>query len=99
MKRLHGRAAIFGLAVAVLLAFGGATAALGSTGARANAVTAAKAQVVRHANRFGFGPGQALVARESFVHANGSAIRFDRTYRGLRVIPGHFVVHLSPAGP
>src|SRR5262249_11274064 len=30
--------------------------------------------------------------------SNGSAIRFDRTYRGLPVIRGDFVVHLSPSG-
>jgi zinc metalloprotease ZmpA len=98
MKRLHGRAALFALSLAVLVAFGGATAAFGRSAATADGVSAAKVQVARHANRFGFGPGQALVARESFVHSNGSAIRFDRTYRGLPVIRGDFVVHLSPAG-
>jgi zinc metalloprotease ZmpA len=98
MKRLHGRAALFALSLAVLVAFGGATAAFGRSAAKADGVSAAKVQVARHANRFGFGPGQALVARESFVHSNGSAIRFDRTYRGLPVIRGDFVVHLSPAG-
>jgi Zn-dependent metalloprotease len=96
MKRFHGRAAVFALALAIVLAFGGASAALGSSGAAG--VTAAKAQVVRHANRFGFGPGQALIARESFSSRTGSAVRFDRTYRGLRVVRGDFVVHLSPAG-
>jgi Zn-dependent metalloprotease len=95
MKRFHGRAAFCALALAVVLAFGGANAALGRS---VSGATAAKAQVVRHANRFGFGTGQALIARESFHDATGSAIRFDRTYRGLRVIRGDFVIHLSPAG-
>jgi Zn-dependent metalloprotease len=97
MKRFHGRAALCALALAIVLALGGANAALGSSVA-SNGVTAAKAQVLRHANRFGFGPGQALVAGETFRDRTGSTIRFDRTYRGLRVVRGDFVVHLSTTG-
>jgi Zn-dependent metalloprotease len=54
--------------------------------------------VALHSNRFGFGPGQALVSGAVFHDRTGSAIRFNRTYRGLSVIGGDFIVHLTPSG-
>jgi Zn-dependent metalloprotease len=90
------------VSVAVLtaaLALAGATSAMGSNGAAsASGVAAAKGQVAQHANRFGFGTGQALTARAVYRDKTGSAIRFDRTYRGLAVIGGDFIVHLTPSG-
>jgi Zn-dependent metalloprotease len=60
---------------------------------------AAKSQVVANSARFGFGPGQALTAKGVYTDAVGrSAIRFDRTYRGLPVIGGDFIVHLDAKG-
>jgi len=61
-------------------------------------VSTAKATVGVHASRFGFGPGQALIAKNVYSDKTGSSIRFDRTYRGLPVIGGDFVVRLSPTG-
>ena len=91
MKRFHGRAALCAAALATVLAVVGATAAQGSaTATSLDSVAAAKAQVVHNSNRFGFGPGQALIARGVFNDKTGSAIRFDRTYRGLPVTGGDF---------
>jgi Zn-dependent metalloprotease len=99
MKRFHGRAALGAAALATVLAVAGATAAQGtSTGTSPDGVAAAKSQVMHHSNRFGFGPGQALISRAVYKDRTGSAIRFDRTYRGLPVIGGDFIVHLTPAG-
>jgi Zn-dependent metalloprotease len=95
MKRFHGRAVLAVAALATVLAFTAAGAAQGSS---SNAVGAAKGQVVRHANRFGFGPGQALASREVYQSKTGTVVRFDRTYRGLQVVRGDFIVHLSPSG-
>lgn len=45
------------------------------------------------------GPGQAYQVREVILNTDGSAhVRFDRTYRGLRVLGGDFVVHHDGAG-
>jgi zinc metalloprotease ZmpA len=45
------------------------------------------------------GAGQAFVARSVVVDSDGAAhVRFDRTYYGLRVLGGDFVVHLDALG-
>jgi Zn-dependent metalloprotease len=45
------------------------------------------------------GPGQAYQVRDVILDADGSAhVRFDRTFRGLRVLGGDFVVHHDGAG-
>jgi zinc metalloprotease ZmpA len=82
-----------------VLAVAGATGAQGASPSASPAtVDAAKVQVGLHANRFGFGPGQELAARAVYRDRTGSAIRFDRTYRGLKVVGGDFIVHLTPSG-
>jgi Zn-dependent metalloprotease len=96
MRSFHGRATVAATALAAVLAVAGAAAAQGTSASQA--VGAARTQVVQQSNRFGFGPGQALTARAVFHDKTGSAVRFDRTYRGLRIIGGDFVVHLTPAG-
>ncbi len=100
MDRSRRPAALGAAVLATVLALAGATAAQGSSKATPNGVAVAKAQaqVVRHADRFGFGPGQALIARGVFHDRTGSAIRFDRTYRGLKVVGGDFIVHVTPSG-
>jgi Zn-dependent metalloprotease len=94
MKRFYGRAALAVAALATVLAFAAAGAASGSSGA----VPTAKAQVASHANRFGFGPGQALTSKAVYLHKSGTVVRFARTYRGLQVVRGDFIVHLTPSG-
>jgi zinc metalloprotease ZmpA len=99
MKRFHGRAALGVAALATVLALAGPTAAQGtSSGVSRGAVAAGKVQVLQHSNRFGFGPGQALIARTVYHDSTGSAIRFDRTYRGLKVVGGDFIVHITRSG-
>lgn len=95
MKRVRGSAALGAAVTAIVIALLGGTAAQGSS---PDTVAVARAQVALHSNRFGFGPGQALVSGAVFHDRTGSAIRFNRTYRGLSVIGGDFIVHLTPSG-
>jgi Zn-dependent metalloprotease len=95
MKRIPGRAALAVAAVATVLAFAAAGVAQGSS---SNGVAAAKAQVASHSNRFGFGAGQALTSRAIYQSKIGTVVRFARTYRGLEIVRGDFIVHLSPSG-
>ena len=91
MKRFHARAALGAAALATVLAVVGSTAAQGtSTATSQDGIAAARTQVAHHSNRFGFGPGQALISRAVCQDTTGSATRFDRTYRGLPVIGGDF---------
>jgi Zn-dependent metalloprotease len=97
MKLLHGKAAYLTVAVAAALSVAGA-AAVQAQPASKSTVTTAKTQVSANSARFGFGPGQALQAKGVYPSPQGTAIRFDRTYRGLKVIGGDFVIHLTPSG-
>jgi Zn-dependent metalloprotease len=84
-----------------IIALIGATTvtAEGSTGSTDSAtIAAAKAAVSSHAKRFGFGAGQSLVVKAVYRDSYGLTVRFDRTYRGLSVLNGDFVVHLDRAG-
>lgn len=46
-----------------------------------------------------FGSGQVLTVRDVIVDADGAThVRFDRQYRGLRVLGGDLVVHSAPDG-
>jgi Zn-dependent metalloprotease len=80
------------------LAGAAAVQAQGAGHPTAGAVSSAKAGVSAHASRFGFGPGQGLTARTTYHDGSGYTIRFDRTYRGLPVVRGDFIVHLNSAG-
>ncbi len=100
MKLFHGKAAYLVAGIAAVVSVGGAAAvqAQPASHASGNEVTAAKATVVQHANRFGFGPGQQLIVSDVITDKQGAAVRFDRTYRGLPVIGGDFVVHVTTSG-
>jgi len=101
MKLFHGKAAYVVAGIAAALAVAGTTAVQAQPAGKASSdkVGAAKSQVVAKSARFGFGPGQRLTAKGVFTDAVGrSAIRFDRTYRGLPVIGGDFIVHLTANG-
>lgn len=101
MKTINGRAMLFVAASALALSVAGAAAVQAQPTSKAStdgSVTTGKAAVVAHSARFGFGPGQELTSNGVFTDANGVAIRFDRTYRGLPVVGGDFVVHVSPDG-
>ncbi len=63
---------------------------------RAQAERDARAAAVEHA---GVGAGQRLEVRDAVLDADGdSHVRFDRTYRGLEVVGGDFVVHQGAGG-
>jgi len=101
MRLLHGRATVMVVGAAVVVSLGGAAAVQAQTAPAQGSggkVVAAKSAVTSHANRFGFGPGQALITRDVISTKQGSVIRFDRTYRGLPVVGGDFVVHVSKSG-
>ncbi|HEY3002927.1 MAG TPA: PepSY domain-containing protein, partial [Kribbellaceae bacterium] len=91
-----------GLAVAAIAALAGLSNLSGadaatSTPARDNGTTIAQAR----ASAAGLGLGQAgdLVVKAVSTDADGSThIRFNRTYRGLEVAGGDFVVHHSSSG-
>jgi len=101
MKIIHGKAAYLVALIAAAVAVAGATAVQAQPAGKASSdkVVDAKSQVAANSARFGFGPGQAITAKGVYTDATGrSAIRFDRTYRGLPVIGGDFIVHLTPGG-
>src|SRR6478735_493183 len=101
MKLLHGKAPYLVAVIAAAVAVAGATAVQAQPSGKASAdkVDTAKSQVVANSARFGFGPGQAITAKGVYTDSVGrSAIRFDRTYRGLPVVGGDFIVHLTPKG-
>ena len=51
------------------------------------------------AGRLGLGPSERLVLKDRIIDQDGTQhLRFDRTWRGLRVIAGDLVVHLATSG-
>jgi Zn-dependent metalloprotease len=85
------------LAVAVLTAAGCAALAASALAAppdRAAAIARALAFIGQNPASVHSGAGQAFVARDVVADADGSEhVRFDRTYRGLRVLGGDIVLH------
>lgn len=64
----------------------------------ADIVAAAQAAVVANGSVFGFGADQALTPNGVFTDQAGSAVRFNRTYKGLPVLGGDMVVHITADG-
>ncbi|MFD9487860.1 M4 family metallopeptidase [Streptomyces sp. NPDC059991] len=63
------------------------------------AVRDADSAVGAHADALAVTAAQGTSVRDVIVDADGSRhVRYDRTYRGLPVLGGDFVVHLSPTG-
>ncbi|WP_328994686.1 M4 family metallopeptidase [Kribbella sp. NBC_01245] len=90
-----------GLAVAAIAALAGLSnltavqAAVPAPDQQANPVAAARA----NANGLGLGAASDLRTRDVVVDADGSShVRFDRTFQGLPVVGGDFVVHQTKAG-
>lgn len=97
MKRSFGA----GLAVAAIAALAGLAnmnsvqAAMPAVGPGPSPVAAAEA----NAAKLGLGGTADLKARDVFVDGDGTShVRFDRTYQGLPVVGGDFVVHQTKAG-
>ncbi|MEV5544795.1 M4 family metallopeptidase [Streptomyces sp. NPDC052309] len=67
--------------------------------ASADALADASAALAEHATSLGLTPAQDTKVRDVVTDEDGTRhIRYDRTYRGLPVLGGDFVVHLSPGG-
>ncbi|MGW0816006.1 M4 family metallopeptidase [Streptomyces viridiviolaceus] len=65
----------------------------------ADALDHASAALADHAASLGLTPAQDTEARDVVVDGDGTQhVRYDRTYRGLPVLGGDFVVHLAPDG-
>ncbi|OSC59395.1 peptidase M4 family protein, partial [Streptomyces sp. 4F] len=63
------------------------------------AVDNAAAALTDRASALGLSPAQKTEVRDVIVDADGAQhVRYDRTYRGLPVLGGDFVVHLTPDG-
>jgi Zn-dependent metalloprotease len=81
---------------AVALTTAGSSQAVGSADRRAEAIQGARAVAVSRAH---IGPGQGLQVRDAVLDAGGAShVRFDRTYRGLQVVGGDFVIHQDRNG-
>ncbi|MGV9252518.1 M4 family metallopeptidase [Streptomyces sp. NPDC003697] len=66
---------------------------------RAEAVGHAASAVADHAAALGLTSAQDTAVRDVIVDKDGTQhVRYDRTYRGLPVLGGDFVVHLAPNG-
>jgi Zn-dependent metalloprotease len=66
---------------------------------RADAVRHADATLAGHTEALDLTPSEKTTVRDVIVDPDGSQhVRYDRTYRGLPVLGGDFVVHLAPDG-
>ncbi|MET9448212.1 M4 family metallopeptidase [Streptomyces cinerochromogenes] len=66
---------------------------------RAIAIENAASALLAHATALGLTSPQDTSVRDVIVDRDGTQhVRYDRTYRGLPVIGGDFVVHLAPNG-
>jgi Zn-dependent metalloprotease len=104
MRRTAGLAALaVAAATAAALPLTAASSAQGAptpapTSARADLTGDALAALQRHPGAARATDGQAFVARDTLVDADGSShVRFDRTLDGLRVVGGDLVVHRDAA--
>ncbi|MFH8621816.1 M4 family metallopeptidase [Streptomyces vietnamensis] len=66
---------------------------------RGEAIRTAGRNAAATARALGLGPDERLVAKDVLIDADGTRhVRYDRTYRGLPVIGGDLVVHLTEDG-
>jgi zinc metalloprotease ZmpA len=106
MKRLIIPAFVASLTTASLTSVGNspATASADREGtavaqATADAVARAKIHAVAHPASTSVGKGQDLSSFDTILDKSGAShVRFERTYRGLPVIGGDFVVHQTKSG-
>ena len=78
------------LSFAVLMALGGTAAA---SSAASSASDRALALISTHGAAVKASPGDAYITKDVITDSAGEHVRFDRTYAGLPVIGGDFVVH------
>ncbi|MEU2924776.1 M4 family metallopeptidase [Streptomyces sp. NPDC007251] len=66
---------------------------------RATAIQNAASALLAHATSLGLTSAEQTSVRDVIVDTNGTQhVRYDRTYHGLPVLGGDFVVHLAPDG-
>ena len=96
-KSLLAALATAGCVTAALTAGAGASQAVGDHHqSRTAAVASARANAFAHA---GLTRGQDARVKDTILDRNGAShVRFDRTFRGLRVVGGDFVIHQAPGG-
>jgi len=97
MKPMLASALALSCASAALVATAGSTQAVESrTDRTADSIAAARASAREHA---GVGAAQGLAVRDTVLDANGAShVRFSRTFHGLEVVGGDFVVHQAKGG-
>ena len=84
------------VSAAVLASAGTSQAAPTPHSARADSVAAARSNAHEHA---GVGRGQGLTVKDTVVDRSGAShVRFTRTFHGLEVVGGDFVVHQAKGG-
>ncbi|MEU3900111.1 M4 family metallopeptidase [Streptomyces sp. NPDC045251] len=92
-------AAVTATAASLLVAALAPTAGAADRPTRAAALGNAAAALADRAPALGLTPAQDTEVRDVIVDADGTQhVRYDRTYRGLPVLGGDFVVHLAPDG-
>ncbi|OKI90189.1 M4 family metallopeptidase [Streptomyces sp. CB02414] len=92
-------AAVTATAASLLVAALAPTAGAADRPTRAAALDNAAAVLADRAPALGLTPAQDTEVRDVIVDADGTQhVRYDRTYRGLPVLGGDFVVHLAPDG-
>ncbi|MFF3146982.1 peptidase M4 family protein, partial [Streptomyces sp. NPDC057927] len=92
-------AGVAAAATALLAAALTPTAGAADRPSRATAIDNAAAALVKEAARLGLTSAEGTSVRDVVVDADGGQhVRYDRTYRGLPVLGGDFVVHLAPGG-
>ncbi|MFR9798404.1 M4 family metallopeptidase [Streptomyces sp. MS06] len=98
----HSRLAAAGVATAtaaLLAAVLTPTADAADGPTRATAIDHATSVLSARAQALGLTSAQRAEVRDVIVDADGAQhVRYDRTYRGLPVLGGDFVVHLAPDG-
>ena len=102
MARSHAaRVRAWTMAIIALALIGAAIPAHAQSDAadRARAIVLARSHAAANAAVTHFGPDQDLVVRDAIIDTDGTEhVRFDRIYRGLRVIGGDLVVHTAASG-
>jgi Zn-dependent metalloprotease len=92
-------AGVAATAAALLAAALSPTAGAADKPTRATAVDNAASVLVAQAARLGLTSAQKTEVRDVVIDKDGTQhVRYDRTYRGLPVLGGDFVVHLAPDG-
>jgi len=97
MKPTLASAVALGCVTAAMVATAGnSQAAPTHPDRRAASISEARANAEQHA---GVAAGQGLVVRDTVLDPSGAShVRFERTYHGLEVVGGDFVVHQAQGG-